>query len=114
MNSIYQYPRLLLYMLLSRLTVDTAILGTHGSVDILAVRAKKLDRIDSGRIYATAGDDGLSLAVNSGTDSEGRLFKSVGLQDTNHQSCQLTHGSDGGEKQRTMAWRPALVRMNRW
>jgi hypothetical protein len=75
-------------MLLSRLTVDPAILGTHGSVDILAVRAKKLHRIDSGRIYATAGDDGLSLAVNSGTDSEGRLFKSVGLQDTNNQSCQ--------------------------
>jgi hypothetical protein len=89
MNSIYQYPRLPQCQPLSGLTVDPAILGTHGTVNILAVRAKELHRIDSGRIYATAGDDGLSLAVNSGTDSEGGLFKSIGLQGTNHQSCQL-------------------------
>jgi hypothetical protein len=79
MNWDHQYPKLPLRQPLSGLTVDPAILGTHGSVDILAVRAKELHRIDSGRIYTTAGDDGLSLAVNSGTDSEGGLFKSVGL-----------------------------------
>jgi hypothetical protein len=62
-----------------RLTIDPLILCAHGSVDILAIRAKQFDCIDSRRIHSSTGQDRLTLTKHSRTYPKGILFEPFSL-----------------------------------
>ena len=63
------------------LTIDPLILCAHRSVNVLAIRAKEFDRIDSRRIHPSTRQDRLTLTKHPGTYPKGILFEPFSLRE---------------------------------